>query len=76
MYDMTPLHFHWTIPLSLEYYISVNNEDILKFSKVIKSCVLARFITFYAKIRFNQAFSAKTPCSYVYRNDFRTFLCV
>jgi hypothetical protein len=37
--------------------------DILKFLKVIESYVLALLMSFYTKIRFNQAFSAKKPCS-------------
>jgi hypothetical protein len=49
---------------------SVNNEVILKFLKVIESCVLALFIRFYTKIHFNKAFSAKMSCSCVYRGDF------
>jgi hypothetical protein len=52
------------------YYISVNNEVILKFLKVVESCILALFISFYTKIHFNQAFIVKTPCSCVYRGDF------
>jgi hypothetical protein len=62
--------------LSLEYYISVNHEDILEFSKVIESCVLALFMVFYTKINFNPAFMAKTSCSCVYRGDFGKSLCV
>jgi hypothetical protein len=31
---------------------------------------------FYTKIRFNQPFIEKTPCSFVYRGDFGKILCV
>jgi hypothetical protein len=46
-----------------EYYISVNNKDILKFSKVIESCVLALFMLFYTKYVLTK--SSVTKCGAV-----------
>jgi hypothetical protein len=58
------------ILLNLDYYISVNIEDIFKMKKVIESCVHALFLNFYTKICLKQVFMAKTSCSCVYRSDF------
>jgi hypothetical protein len=59
----------------LASYISVNNKDILKFSKAVKSFVHALFSFIFTStkiINFNQVFMAKTPLSCVLA-PFRTF---